>query len=415
MQPVRTPGRRLGGVATAAAAAVALAAGLAGCGSSHRSAASTTTTPATVPLTTPSTTVPGGSSNGTRKATTTTTTRASTSAAITTAVTYVAPVGVDGGQGPGLAIASSVDGTCQSGSEVIVGVSVYRCTSGTTVYDPCWAVTAPHTNAASYALCQEQPWSNRVVELHAAGLTAGVTVGATDLSDPWGVALNNGQDCLAIQGDHATYDGQPVDMACSAGGLTAALELLGSPDRTTAGWTYQSVSASGSSYMIRGLVVVKTAWFAGPKPASAEPACAASQLVPAIGRYDSSSGHEGVVVLFRNPASTACVVSGYPDVNGLSSVGEIVAVGVHTPGGPLGGLVAGQIFPPDVVIGAGQAASALVEGDTGTSCPASFNLDVFPPGGVTTTELHLSLLAKGLETCGGLLVHPLVAGSSGTE
>jgi hypothetical protein len=142
--------------------------------------------------------------------------------------------------------------------------------------------------------------------------------------------------------------------------------------------------------------------------------CGNADLRLAAGRTDAAMGHVGVVLLFRNTASTPCHLRGYPGVAGLDASGRQVAQASRTPTGYLGGLASGGPAP-SVTVAAGGTASALVEATdvpTGaaTACPSYAALLVIPPNDTAATRLPVTLPG-----CSGLEVHPVVTGGSGSR
>lgn len=128
------------------------------------------------------------------------------------------------------------------------------------------------------------------------------------------------------------------------------------------------------------------------------------------------AGNWGVVLIFRNVASAPCVLGGYPGVAGLNASRQQVLQAVRTPSGYIGGLPIGQTKPPVVLLDPGTEASALVEGSdygigTATSCPSLAGLLVTPPG----SRHSVALMRQTPYECSGLQVHPVVAGTTGSE
>ena len=128
------------------------------------------------------------------------------------------------------------------------------------------------------------------------------------------------------------------------------------------------------------------------------------------------AGNWGVVLIFRNVASAPCVLGGYPGVAGLNASRQQVLQAVRTPSGYIGGLPIGQTKPSVVLLAPGAEASALVEGSdvprgTATSCPSLAGLLVTPPG----SRHSVALMRPTPYECSGLQVHPVVAGTTGSE
>lgn len=151
-----------------------------------------------------------------------------------------------------------------------------------------------------------------------------------------------------------------------------------------------------------------------PSPASVI-RCTFQELSVSDHANNAATGHWGFTVVFRNVGSTRCVLGGYPGVAGLSASGRQIVQATRTLRGFMGGLPSGQTTIPVVRLQPGQTASTLVEGSdvpqgNSTHCPAlAGGLLVTPPG-----SRHSAHLKEGINVdCGGLQVHPVVAGSSG--
>lgn len=149
---------------------------------------------------------------------------------------------------------------------------------------------------------------------------------------------------------------------------------------------------------------------------SALPAkCEGTALAVSAGGPGVAAGHYGFPLLFRNTGPAPCTLRGYPGVAALDSAGRQVTQANWTPQGYLGGLAFTDTSLPEVVLAPGQTGSALLEGTdnpvgTATSCPSYPALLVTPPNTTTSTRLAMSMPG-----CSGLSVHPVVAGTSGTE
>lgn len=334
---------------------------LAGCTSARHQAVSPTTTTG-VP--TPATTLPSAPT--------------STQAAPGTRVSYAAPVDMLGHPVPGLSVAAAVSGSCESGSDSIGNVEVYRCIAGNSIYDPCWA------DAAGGVLCMETPWVTSVQHLSAAGVTSGVNVTTTDLDYPWGVELTSGARCVAAQGAHDTFESKTIDYYCSGGGQSG-LSLLRGVNRSTPYWTYQTVVHNGSSAAAGPAVSVVSAWFAGPAPVNAAP-CQGPSISVTSSSTAPSSGMAWMA--FQNNSSSPCSLDGFPGVAVLDASGNQIAQVGRTPndGTPL----------RPVVIPPGGAASAVLQGDPDyptKSCPTYSQLLVTPPNTTTSRTVSVDRLA----------------------
>jgi hypothetical protein len=239
------------------------------------------------------------------------------------------------------------------------------------------------------------PWATSVVRLDATGLPSGADVATTDLNYPWGVVLTNGEQCLAAQGAHGRFGSQFVNYFCS-GGAMAALQLLGTVDRSTAYWTYQSAIADGPNLSAGPTVSVADAWYAGPAPISA-PACQGPEVSVTSSEPLGSDGMAWLV--FQNTSSSACSLYGYPGVAALNSAGDQFIQIARMP--------AGQEAPlTNVVIPSGGAASAVLNGDpdypNGT-CPTFHELLVTPPNTRTSRPVQVG----NLTICGNAQIEPV--------
>jgi DNA-binding beta-propeller fold protein YncE len=157
---------------------------------------------------------------------------------------------------------------------------------------------------------------------------------------------------------------------------------------------------------------------APPAPVGAAPQCLAYDLAVSAGQPVLGLGHEGLPLLFRNVSPGPCIIFGYPGVAALNSKGRQVVQAVRAPRGYLGGLGNGQAKWPVVELSSGQYASALVEGDQGTtgsssSCPSYPALLVTPPDTTTQVLVSTARIPGGLSGCSTIYVHPVVAGTLG--
>ncbi len=121
-------------------------------------------------------------------------------------------------------------------------------------------------------------------------------------------------------------------------------------------------------------------------------------------------GHVGVVLIFTDKRSPPCTLRGYPLV--VLSEHRVT----HTLLGYLGGLE-GTSMLPTITLSPGQSASALLEGSdinrSGQRCSKVTALGVGLPGSTNSTRVQLERSSE-MTVCGGLEVHPLLGGASGT-
>jgi Domain of unknown function (DUF4232) len=309
-----------------------------------------------------------------------------------TQVVYAAPVDMLG-HPTGLAVSTQVTGgSCESGSDSINNVEVYRCTANDIIYDPCWA------DSMGGALCMQQPWATSVVHLAALSIPSGVDVATTDLDYPWGVELTSGARCLAEQGAHAVFDTRTVDYDCT-GGPIHGLELLRRVNRFTPYWTYRTAIYNGSSQVAGPTVSVATAWFAGPAPTSAA-SCQGQQLAVSSRAFTPSGGIAWLI--FDNLSSSPCRLYGYPGVALVGTSGNQIAQVARSPFPP-------GSTPPAVVIPPGGAASAWLSGDPNYpngSCPSYQQVLVTPPNTTTSTKVKVN----NLVVCADAQINPVDVG-----
>jgi len=158
----------------------------------------------------------------------------------------------------GLTVSQTVNGSCEAGSDSVQG-SVYRCFTGNSIYDPCWAV-AGATSPIVTVLCMRAPWMTSVVKIVTQGLPGLTDTSGTDLDFPWAVQLTTGQQCLAAQGAHDQFEGLTINFGCE----DSDLELAGGVDRSGSRWSFQSVQQTGQGSTLGPVVIVSIAWFGGP-------------------------------------------------------------------------------------------------------------------------------------------------------
>jgi pimeloyl-ACP methyl ester carboxylesterase len=207
-----------------------------------------------------------------------------------TAVIDLAPVSSAGLPRPGEAITDGGTGQCGAGSDSVG--QAYRCfgSGGNGIYDPCWLDNADPAQAS--VLCQEEPWSTKVIRLTipAGGLESFLgPFEPIDPSFPWGVQLSDGERCIALQGAHGTFDGKVIDYAC---GPHYDHVLLRPLNRTLPSWTYQSAYVSGSGYAAGPTEHVAIAWYANPDNGAAvddqHNDCTATALADAAQDYEAA-------------------------------------------------------------------------------------------------------------------------------
>lgn len=327
----------------------------------------------------------------TGKPSTTSVPSTTTSAEMGTLVEYAAPVDALG-HPTGLPVGTQASASCESGSDSVGNVEVYRCFAGNGIYDPCWA------DSAGGVLCMASPWASSVVHLAVAAVPPGVDVTSPNLDYPWGVELTSGSRCVAAQGAHDNFEGKVIDYGCT-GGSPSGLSLLRGVSRTTAYWTYQTVTSNGSELVAGPQATVSTAWFAGPAPVSA-PSCQGQLMTVTSFAMTPSSGM--AFLIFENRSTAPCRLYGYPGVAIISASGSQIAQVARSPSSQ-GSTSAAVVIPQ------GGAASAVLNGDPNYpngSCPSYQQILVTPPN---TTESR-NVGVNGLAICADAQIDPVGIG-----
>jgi hypothetical protein len=175
-----------------------------------------------------------------------------------TQVIHVSPVTSKGALKPDYTISRHVTGgTCEAGSDETN--NAYRCFFGrgrhARVIDPCWA-EADH----SEVVCLLAPYSFKVVELdvktHHGFDNTGFSKRVS--SQPWGVQLTNGVQCVFQSGASVVVKGKRVSYGCGH----AKYVLAGNVNKHGKVWTIHKATSSHSGHFtLRGRVNLSTAWF----------------------------------------------------------------------------------------------------------------------------------------------------------
>jgi hypothetical protein len=112
------------------------------------------------------------------------------------------------------AVGARRSGSCFATSIVAARAGAYRCISGNTIEDPCFANTAHASGRPTTLACFSAPWSQAVVLTVSAALPAG---GATGLvRQPWALQLVNGARCVATTGTVPTVAGVALNYLCGS-------------------------------------------------------------------------------------------------------------------------------------------------------------------------------------------------------
>lgn len=107
-------------------------------------------------------------------------------------------------------------GTC-FGTSIAVPVSgVFRCLSGNSILDPCFAPV--HEPSPAEVYCFADPWSQGQIIT----LTKPLPDYAPDLTEgnPWAVQLSNGARCVAVTGAVPSLGDVDLSYACDTGDMT---------------------------------------------------------------------------------------------------------------------------------------------------------------------------------------------------
>jgi hypothetical protein len=147
-----------------------------------------------------------------------------------------------------------------------------------------------------------------------------------------------------------------------------------------------------------------------------------TSLTIAYGGKTSGLGHFGLVVDFKNTSAMACTLEGYPKATPVDANGEANQVARDSSCGYLVATKCGTA-PLPVRLGAGQTASALVEGtalSTRKTCPVAPAFRVVAPGLDRSVVIDLparawSIMASGagMPACAPIEIHAVVAGDAG--
>jgi pimeloyl-ACP methyl ester carboxylesterase len=231
-----------------------------------------------------------------------------------------APVSAVGQPKPGETITDGGTAQCEAGSDSVP--QAYRCFNGGGIADPCWLDNADAAQAT--VLCQEAPWTTQIVRLSvpAGGLEPfSGPAQPVNPSFPWGVELSDGEQCIAVQGTHDSFNGKVVDYAC---GPKYGHVLLRSLNRSSPSWTYQSAYYRGSSYTTGPVEHVSTAWYANPDNGAAvddqQDDCTATALAYAAQDYEAAHNNPNGVLPDIN--AQACS-SGYAEITFTQSAAPI--------------------------------------------------------------------------------------------
>lgn len=195
----------------------------------------------------------GAGSSGTNTPPPTSVPSSSTSASTTTAaaqtptsVRIFSPVNASGGLA--VSVTGRANGSCFTGSIVIVRPDAWRCSVGNNLYDPCFEV-----NQAQVLCPSSGPWTNT-------GKLVNVPSGLSDASggknqgtsgQPWAIELADGSRCLPISGASNVVAGQRLSFDC-----TGNLGLYGNIKRSSTTWMIYTGSPHSAQLALRPIGIV---------------------------------------------------------------------------------------------------------------------------------------------------------------
>jgi HAMP domain-containing protein len=135
-----------------------------------------------------------------------------------------------------------------------------------------------------------------------------------------------------------------------------------------------------------------------------------------VGSSGAAAGHTAWPIIFTNLSKTdTCSLTGYPVLDLVDSTSGAGVPTTPTLMGYIGGLTGDLTEPPTVILGPGQSAAAIIEGDSmdggsGASCPMSIAVSsITPPGWDHIADGGPTATLWGC----GLEIHPVVPGTIG--
>lgn len=185
------------------------------------------------------------------------------SAAPTERIT-ISAVSDNGRARPDLAVRDvSGAASCSAGSSGVGDGAAYRCVSGSTIYDPCWAdaTTAPNVSV----VCLTEPWSTTATRLYlGSALESPLTDDPND-GFPWGMALASGERCVALQGSRDVIGDRVIDYYCGEGNPVVLRGL----NRDAASWRADLARYVNGAYLAQGSRAIRTVWYGESGPGGA--------------------------------------------------------------------------------------------------------------------------------------------------
>ncbi|MEO7201545.1 MAG: hypothetical protein ABI431_02540 [Candidatus Tumulicola sp.] len=160
-----------------------------------------------------------------------------TMAATKTIVTLFSPWTSAGHLRSDFHVVETLSGYCWTDSIATSRGDAYRCMSGNSIYDPCFA-PSDHPHAVA---CSHDPFAKRVVLFK---LTKPLPSAPTPMTQwlqphnqPWGLVLTNGEKCFFETGATDAVHDERLNYQCKD-----PRWIIGQPDQSAPLWTAQSVN-----------------------------------------------------------------------------------------------------------------------------------------------------------------------------
>jgi hypothetical protein len=304
----------------------------------------------------------------------------------------------------------------------LLAVAVAGCAAGAKLTTP------PHPEASTT--------TTNVVVLEAGGLTVTPSI---DLQDAQQVRVSV-KGFLPNRKFYLSECLSPTELTALGCGAQLAAQPFGLSDASGNGsttFTVHSAASSGAHIptveactgecVIVATAGVSEAFYSAPitfapptATAPGTPRCKNQQITVTDTGGGAGLGHEDQVLVFTNDSGSACSLSGYPGVAGLTPSEAQAVQADRTFSGYLGGLLPGVTALPVVSLAPAQTASAVAEGTDNPSgsqpCPHYPSLLITPPDLTEQVRVQVTDLGtQGFPGCSGIEVHPVVPGSSGSS
>lgn len=111
-----------------------------------------------------------------------------------------------------VAVGSTASGSCWESSIAVAAASAYRCFSGNSIEDPCFAFTP----TAAVVACLADPWAKAIVLNLTQALPTASGPGSAQLA-PWSLQLTGGVQCTVTTGQVPVEAGQAYNFHCTDG------------------------------------------------------------------------------------------------------------------------------------------------------------------------------------------------------